>query len=68
VDEKSLSIELPKALKEASKEMIDRRGEEIGIPNFYDMIATEENGCTEEEVMAFMTEVGHPALEMDPLM
>ena len=59
---------LPKALKEASKEMIDKRGEEVGIPNFYDMIATEENGCTEEEVMAFMTEVGHPALEMDPLM
>lgn len=59
---------LPKALKEASKEMLEKRGEEIGIPNFYDMIATEENGCTEEEVMAFMTEVGHPALEMDPLM
>jgi acetyl-CoA synthase len=59
---------LPKALKEASKEMIDKRGEEIGVPNLYDMIATEENGTTEEEIMAFMTEVGHPALEMDPLM
>lgn len=59
---------MPKALKEALKEMIDKRAEEIGIPNFYDMIATEENGTTEEEVMAFMTEVGHPALEMDPLM
>ncbi len=59
---------LPKALKEQLKEMIEKRGEEIGIPNFYDMIATEENGTTEEEVMAFMTEVGHPALEMDPLM
>jgi len=59
---------MPKALKESLKEMIDKRGEEIGIPNFYDMIATEENATTEEEVMAFMTEVGHPALEMDPLM
>ncbi len=59
---------LPKALKEASKEMIDKRGEEIGVPNLYDMIATEENGTTEEEIIAFMTEVGHPALEMDPLM
>ena len=59
---------LPKALKEQLKEIIEKRGEEIGIPNFYDMIATEENGTTEEEVMAFMTEVGHPALEMDPLM
>jgi acetyl-CoA synthase len=32
------------------------------------MIATEENGTTEEEVVAFMNEVGHPALEMPPLM
>ncbi|MBW1645974.1 MAG: CO dehydrogenase/CO-methylating acetyl-CoA synthase complex subunit beta [Deltaproteobacteria bacterium] len=59
---------MPKALKEQLKDLIDKRGEEIGIPNMYDLIATEENGTTEEEVMAFMSEVGHPALEMDPLM
>ncbi|MCD6532971.1 MAG: CO dehydrogenase/CO-methylating acetyl-CoA synthase complex subunit beta, partial [Deltaproteobacteria bacterium] len=59
---------LPKALKEASKEMIDARGKEIGIPNFYDMIATEENGTDEETIMAFLTEAGHPCLEMEQLM
>ncbi|MBN2333267.1 MAG: CO dehydrogenase/CO-methylating acetyl-CoA synthase complex subunit beta [Deltaproteobacteria bacterium] len=59
---------LPKALKEQMKDVIEKRGEEIGVPNLYDMIATEENATTEEEVIAFMTEVGHPALEMDPLM
>jgi acetyl-CoA synthase len=59
---------LPKALKEQLKEMLERRGKEIGVPNLYDMIATEENGTTEEEVVAFMNEVGHPALEMPPLM
>lgn len=59
---------LPKALKEASKEMIDKRGAEVGVPNLYDMIATEENGTDEETIMAFLTEVGHPCLEMEQLM
>ena len=59
---------LPKALKEASKDMIDARGAEVGIPNLYDMIATEENGTDEETIMAFLTEAGHPCLEMEQLM
>ena len=59
---------LPKALKESMKDVIDARGAEDGCPDLYDKIATEENGATEEEVMEFMQKVGHPALEMDPLM
>jgi len=59
---------MPKALKEQLKEMITARGEEEGVPNLYDMIATEENGTDEETVMAFLSEVGHPCLEMDQLM
>ncbi len=59
---------MPKALKESLKETIDRRGEELGIPDLYDKIATEEDATTEEEVMEFMQKVGHPALEMDPMM
>jgi len=31
-------------------------------------IATEEDATSEEEVMEFMSKVGHPALEMDPMM
>ena len=50
------------------KEVIDRRGAEEGCPDLYDKIATEEIGSTEEEVMEFMQKVGHPALEMDPMM
>ena len=59
---------MPKALKEQLKDMIVARGEEEGVPNLYDMIATEENGTDEESVMAFLTEVGHPCLEMPQLM
>jgi acetyl-CoA synthase len=49
------------------KDMIDRRGEEIGVPDLYDKIATEEDASTEEEVIEFMQKVGHPALEMEPM-
>ncbi|HSH69522.1 MAG TPA: acetyl-CoA decarbonylase/synthase complex subunit alpha/beta [Deferrisomatales bacterium] len=59
---------LPKALKESMKEVIERRGAEEGCPDLYNKIATEEDGVTEEEVMEFMQKVGHPALEMDPMM
>jgi len=59
---------LPKALKESLKEVIQKRGAEEGCPDLYDKIATEENATTEEEVMEFMQKVGHPALEMEPMM
>lgn len=58
---------MPKILKEEIKERIIRRGEELGVPNLYDMIADETVGTTEEEVYEFLKKVGHPALEMDPL-
>jgi acetyl-CoA synthase len=58
---------MPKALKEELKERIVKRGEEMGIPNFYDMIADETVGITEEEIMPFLQEKGHPALSMPPI-
>jgi len=56
---------LPKALKEQLKDKLMQRCEEMGMPEFYDMIATEEQGETEEEIMAFLKEKGHPALSME---
>jgi acetyl-CoA synthase len=38
------------------------------MPELYDMIATEEQGTTEAEILAFMKEKGHPALEMEAAM
>ena len=58
---------MPKMLKEEIKERIDKQGEDLGCPDFYDMIADETVGITEEEILPFLQEKGHPALSMDPL-
>jgi acetyl-CoA synthase len=59
---------MPKIFKEEIRERLIRRGEEIGIPNFIDMIATEEQGVTEDEILPFLQKVGHPALTMDSIL
>ena len=56
---------LPKMLKEEIKDKLIERCKEEGMPEFYDMIATEEQGETEEEILKFLKKVGHPALEME---
>jgi acetyl-CoA synthase len=58
---------MPKILKEEIKERLDKRGEELGVPDLYDMIADETVGITEEEILPFLQEKGHPALSMDPI-
>ncbi|MDL2226243.1 CO dehydrogenase/CO-methylating acetyl-CoA synthase complex subunit beta [Deltaproteobacteria bacterium OttesenSCG-928-M10] len=55
---------LPKSLKEELKEKLEARGKEIGIPDLYDRIADETVGVTEEDILPFLTEKKHPALEM----
>jgi acetyl-CoA synthase len=58
---------MPKRLKEEIKGRLQKRGEELGIPNFPDMIADETVACTEEEVIAYIAEKGHPCINLDPL-
>jgi len=58
---------MPKILKEEIKDRIIKRGKELGCDNLYDMIADETIAMTEEEVLAHMQKVGHPALTMEPL-
>jgi acetyl-CoA synthase len=58
---------MPKILKEEIKERLEKAGKAMGIDNFYDMIADETVGVTEEEILPFLQEKGHPALSMDPL-
>ncbi|MFA9497248.1 MAG: hypothetical protein ACERKP_01685, partial [Deltaproteobacteria bacterium] len=53
--------------KEEFKERLQKRGEELGVPDLYDMIADETVGTSEEEILPFLEKVGHPALSMDPL-
>ena len=58
---------MPKDLKEELKDRINARGEALGISGLFDMIADETVGITEEEILPFLQEKGHPALSMDSL-
>ncbi|MBR6322234.1 MAG: CO dehydrogenase/CO-methylating acetyl-CoA synthase complex subunit beta, partial [Lachnospiraceae bacterium] len=62
---------MPKALKETVRERLDQTAMELyGIENFCDMIADEDSAGNgdPEELVNFLSEVGHPALMMDPMM
>jgi len=58
---------LTTALKEDIGPELDAIAKEEGIEGFLDMIADETIATTEEEVLEHMMEVGHPALEMEPM-
>jgi len=48
---------------------VNKRGEEIGVPDLASKIA-DETICTDdsEKLLEFLTEVGHPVLQLEPLM
>ncbi len=58
---------MPKELKDALRDKLQKRAEELGIPGFVDMICDETYATTAEELLAFLEKVGHPALTMDPM-
>ena len=58
---------MPKMLKEELADRLKARAEELGIPDLPDMIADETIGTTEEEILPYLQEKGHPALTMDPI-
>ena len=59
---------MPKMVKEEIAERLKARAEELGVPNLLDMIADETVGTTEEEILPFLQEKGHPALTMEPIL
>ena len=59
---------MPKALKEEIAERFKARAEEMGVPDLLDKIADETIGVTEEEILPFLTEKGHPALTMESIL
>ena len=59
---------MPKQLKDFLSEDIRKRGEALGCPDLLDKIADETVTDDAEGLMAWMAEVGHPALMMDPLL
>ena len=61
-------IWMPKKLKEDLRERLQKRADELGLPDLIDKIADETVATTEEEVIAYCTEKGHPALTMESIM
>jgi acetyl-CoA synthase len=59
---------MPKMLKEELADRLKARAEEMGVPDLIDKIADETVGVTEEEILPFLEEKGHPALAMDPIL
>ena len=59
---------MPKMLKDEIKERVDARAKELGVPDLLDRIADETVGTTEAEIIDFLKEKKHPALDMDPIM
>ena len=60
---------MPKELKDDVAERLNKTAFELyGIENFSDMVADETVTCDAEELIAWLTEKGHPVLGMEPLM
>ena len=60
---------MPKELKDDVADKLNKTAFELyGIENFTDMVADETITTDCEELLAWLTEKGHPVLNMDPLM
>ena len=55
------------ALREELRPALESLAAEAGLLGFVDMIATEREATSEDEVLAHMEAVGHPALAMEPM-
>jgi acetyl-CoA synthase len=58
---------MPKVVKDEIRDRLNARGEAMGVKNFADMIADETIGVTEDEILPWLQEKGHPALSMPPI-
>ena len=60
---------MPKELKDDVAERLNKTVREmLGIDNFCDMVGDETITTDAEELMNFLTEKGHPVLNLEPLM
>jgi len=59
---------MTKELKESLKDEFTKRAEEEGVPDLLDKIADETIAEDPDKLLEFLTSVGHPALEMDPIL
>ncbi|MBI3947152.1 MAG: CO dehydrogenase/CO-methylating acetyl-CoA synthase complex subunit beta [Armatimonadetes bacterium] len=58
---------MPKALKDAMRDRLQKRCQEIGMEDLLDKIADETNAESVDDLLPYLEQVGHPALTMDPM-
>jgi acetyl-CoA synthase len=58
---------MPKHLKDELRDKINEQGKLLGVENLADKIADETVGITQEDILPFLKEKGHPALTMESL-
>ncbi|MFH1594277.1 MAG: LAGLIDADG family homing endonuclease [Candidatus Omnitrophota bacterium] len=59
---------MPKELKSALGDRLKKRCADLGMPDLFDKIADETNATESEALVKYLTEKGHPAITMEPLM
>jgi acetyl-CoA synthase len=59
---------MTKNLKEGLKDEFSKRAAEEGVPDLLDKIADETVAEDSEKLLEFLTQSGHPALSMDPML
>ncbi|MDP1758784.1 MAG: CO dehydrogenase/CO-methylating acetyl-CoA synthase complex subunit beta, partial [Thermodesulfovibrionales bacterium] len=59
---------MTKNLKEGLKDEFSKRAAEEGVPDLLDKIADETVAEDSERLLEFLTQAGHPALSMDPML
>ncbi len=59
---------MPKILKEEIRDRLQERAEEENVSDLVEMIADDEVGITEDEVLRYIKEKEHPALSMEKVM
>jgi acetyl-CoA synthase len=59
---------MPVKLKEEIRERFTLKATELGIPDLLNKVADETIGVTEEAILPFLREKGHPALAMKPIL
>ena len=58
---------MPKELKEAMRDGVERRAGEEGLNGFVDKIADETHATTADQLVEYLATVDHPAMSMDPI-
>ncbi|MBN2106160.1 MAG: CO dehydrogenase/CO-methylating acetyl-CoA synthase complex subunit beta [Deltaproteobacteria bacterium] len=58
---------MPKRLKDELSEKINEQGSRLGVENLADRIADETIGITQDEILPFLKEKKHPALELEAI-